>query len=103
MVRHHWQEDTDWPRWADRITASPPSTRRSAPEPGDLRNELNPGASAPQAAPGSRGAPSLHALCERAVAVEHVEPRTALDVLQFADAAGAIPLRRLVPPPFCAC
>ena len=39
----------------------------------------------------------LQALCERAVATRHVEPRTALEVLHYADAAGAGALKR------CAC
>ena len=37
---------------------------------------------------------SLQALCERAVATRHVEPRTALEVLHYADAAGAGALKR---------
>jgi len=39
----------------------------------------------------------LQALCERAVATRHVEPRTALEVLHYADAAGAGALKRCVP------
>ncbi len=38
--------------------------------------------------------PSLQRLCERAVAVHLVEPRTALAVLEYADAAGAELLRQ---------
>ena len=35
-------------------------------------------------------------MCERAVATRHVEPRTALEVLHYADAAGAGALKRYV-------
>ena len=38
--------------------------------------------------------PSLQRLCERSVATHLVEPRTALAVLEFADAAGAELLRQ---------
>lgn len=86
------QEDVDWPLWADRITSRHQMAVASQdPEPCE-------GLAPPpaQCAGGGRGAPSLQALCERAVATCHVEPRTALEVLQFADAAGATALRRWV-------
>ncbi len=42
----------------------------------------------------TEGVPSLHRICERIVAAQAVEPRTACDVLQWADAADATMLRR---------
>ena len=41
-----------------------------------------------------RGPDSLQRLCERCVAVNMVEPRTVLEVLEFADAAGSLALRQ---------
>jgi hypothetical protein len=42
--------------------------------------------------PGAGGAvPSLQELCQRAVARELVEPRTALQILEYADLAGGAP------------
>ena len=43
---------------------------------------------------GGRGPASLQRLCERRVARTIVEPRTVLQVLQYADAAGAQVLRK---------
>ena len=40
------------------------------------------------------GAPTLQRLCESAVARRMVEPRSALALLEFADAAGAQLLRQ---------
>ena len=79
----------DWPLWADRITSRQQAAASLYPEPYEGL-----AAPPPQRAGDGRGAPSLQALCERAVACCHVEPRTALEVLQFADAAGAAGLRR---------
>ena len=41
-----------------------------------------------------RGSPSLQALCEACVAEALLEPRSCLQLLQFADAAGARALFR---------
>ncbi len=84
------QEDSDWSRWAERMTSGPPSRRVSYQ---DDAGDLSVGDSSRDQVLG-RGAPSLQALCERAVATRHVEPRTALEVLHYADAADAGALRR---------
>ena len=60
------------------MTSGPASRRQSLQDGLDFDAD----GVAQQAAAGSgRGAPSLQALCERAVATQHTEPRTALEVL----------------------
>jgi SpoU rRNA methylase family enzyme len=48
----------------------------------------------PGSASAGSGVPSLQKLCERTVARHMVEPRSALALLEFADAAGADLLRQ---------
>eukprot|EP00887_Chlorella_sp_A99_P006446 scaffold3.g6446.t1 len=80
------------PRSTGDLSAEP-SGAESAPGSPLLYSPIRPGRRRRPTAPGDVGAPSLQRMCEEVVARHLVEPRTALQVLEYADVAGASMLR----------
>jgi hypothetical protein len=85
--------DHDYTAAADgmpRQQANTSSSNCSSWEPAELHG-ANDGSSSSSGGSGSSSFPEpLHVLCERVVAQQMVEPRTALAILEYADVAGEI-------------